>query len=103
MAVAFFAGAAGVGVTVAVVAAALRLATVSATDFAAVATNTARVASRLRVKVSTCFSNLQQIQIRSATCFTDCVKTSFGVSNPNFFLCLGGFKVEVQKLLHDVD
>jgi len=60
----FLAGAAGAGVAVAVVVAvavavavaALRLATESATDLAAVATNTARVASRLRVNVSTCFS-----------------------------------------------
>ena len=60
LAVAFFAGAAGSVVAVAVVvtvAADLRLATLSATDFAAVATKTVRVASRLRVKVSTCFSN----------------------------------------------
>ena len=56
----FLAGAAGAGVAVAVVVvvavAVFRLATESATDLAAVATNTARVASRLRVNVSTCFS-----------------------------------------------
>ena len=51
LAVAFFAGATGSAVVVVVVAAALRLATESATDLAAVATNTARVASRLRVNV----------------------------------------------------
>ena len=60
----FLAGAAGAVVAVVVpvvvaadvVVAVFRLATESATDLAAVATNTARVASRLRVNVSTCFS-----------------------------------------------
>ena len=56
----FLAGVAGavvpVVVAAAVVVAVFRLATESATDLAAVATSTARVASRLRVNVSTCFS-----------------------------------------------